>query len=234
MSGGLRVTLRRLGDLPEVEPSRWLGLREQATWEQLRSPKRRRDWLLGRWTAKEALRVALGTDVPRPRLQIVAAADGAPEAFVGGDRAPVDLSLTHRAGVAACVVAQRKGLGCDLEVVEPRSPAFVQDWLTDTEQELVEAAGALAANLCWSAKESALKATREGLRRDTRSVVVTRADGLTAERAGDACAAWFRLVVEDRVTGRAHLGWWRRLDDLVLTVVGAPGPERPVVDASVA
>jgi 4'-phosphopantetheinyl transferase superfamily len=52
-------------------------------------------------------------------------------------------------------------VGCDLELVEPSSPGFVRDFLTDIEQGYVAAqsdfdARDAAANLLWSAKESAL------------------------------------------------------------------------------
>ena len=72
-------------------------------------------------------------------------------------------------------------IGCDLEMVEPRSDAFVADYFTIEEQALVARASAedrprLLA-LLWSAKESALKALHEGLRLDTRSVIVNPFDG---------------------------------------------------------
>ena len=81
-------------------------------------------------------------------------------------------------------------LGCDLELVEPRSDRFVADYLTAAEQQLVLGAGPerdLVANLIWSAKESALKVLRVGLRRDTRSVEVTL-DGWGAVTGSGAAA----------------------------------------------
>ncbi|WP_350310637.1 4'-phosphopantetheinyl transferase family protein [Amycolatopsis sp. RTGN1] len=52
-------------------------------------------------------------------------------------------------------------MGCDLELMEPRSDAFVRTWFTDRERDAVFAAETtrerfLRANLFWSAKESAL------------------------------------------------------------------------------
>ena len=112
------------------------------------------------------------------RIESRAAGDGAPELFVDGQPAEHGVSLTDRAGCAACLVADEPAaIGCDLELVEPRSDAFVRDYLTGPEADLVAAAGPardVAANLIWSAKESALKVLRTGLRRDTRSVEVTR------------------------------------------------------------
>lgn len=77
-------------------------------------------------------------------------------------------------------------MGCDLELIEARIPGFVGDFFTATEQRLIDSRPAgderdMAANLVWSAKESALKVLRTGLRRDTRTLEVTvaapRADG---------------------------------------------------------
>lgn len=68
-------------------------------------------------------------------------------------------------------------LGCDLELIEPHSDALVADYFTADEQAMV--ARTLAADrsrgldLLWSAKESALKGLRVGLRLDIRCVSVT-------------------------------------------------------------
>ena len=71
-------------------------------------------------------------------------------------------------------------LGCDLEIIEPRSDAFVADYFTTEEQALIARASAAdrprLLALLWSAKESALKALHEGLRLDTRCVIVSPFD----------------------------------------------------------
>jgi 4'-phosphopantetheinyl transferase len=102
--------------------------------------------------------------------------------------------------------------GCDLEQVEPRSAGFVSDFLTRAEASYVDNTvdPAEAANLIWSAKESALKVLRTGLRLDTREVEVTVQTGQTS--------GWSPLRV--RVPGGRRLpGWWRRGGEFVLTVV---------------
>ena len=73
--------------------------------------------------------------------------------------------------------------------------AFVADYFTPAEQALAHRAPSerdwqRVTNLIWSAKESALKVLRTGLRRDTRSVEVTLGDG-----DGDD---WVPLTVEER------------------------------------
>jgi 4'-phosphopantetheinyl transferase len=117
-------------------------------------------------------------------------------------------------------------LGCDLEVVEPRGDAFVADYLTAAERALVERAGpadrALAVALVWSAKESALKALRTGLRLDTRDVAVEPAGPLPGEPI--PAGRWWPLAVRHPAGGRVFAGWWRRDADRVATVVAAPAP----------
>ena len=102
--------------------------------------------------------------------------------------------MTDRADWAVCMVAPRGlAVGSDLELVEARTDAFVRDWFTPAERDLVlrrrdRATRDLLANLVWSAKESALKVLETGLRRDTRSVEVD-----VVETDGDE--RWARLVV---------------------------------------
>lgn len=153
----------------------WLTADEAARLAGFHIPKRRSDWRLGRWTAKQAvarrLRISRLSDI-----EIRSAPSGAPEAFFAGRPADLSLSISHRAQVALCATAPPgEALGCDLELVEPRSDAFLADYFTPAEQALVARSsdrfGMLA--LLWSAKESALKALRTGLRLDTRSVAVS-------------------------------------------------------------
>jgi len=212
-----------------LEPSLgegWLTAHEQVTLARLHVAKRRSDWLLGRWTAKRALAAHLGCVSQLARLEIRAAESGAPEAFLDGRAVPLTLSLSHAAERGLCAVAAAGvALGCDLERIEPRSRAFVADYFTDEEQRLIAAAPASdradIVTLLWSAKESALKALREGLRLDTRSVAAT----ITGECA---CDGWYPLSVRHGDSGRIFRGWWRRDDGCVLTIVGDPGPRPPI------
>ena len=210
------------------EDDGWLKPDERVRLATLQVPARRADWRLGRWTAKHAVAAFLGAGFEA--VEIRAAPDGAPEALLGGEPAPVSLSFSHRAGRAACAVAPAgTALGCDLELVEPRSAAFVRDYLTPAEQALVEAAPEMdhpfLVNLIWSAKESALKALRTGLRLDTRSVEVRLPEDGGSE-------GWRPLAVHARETGEDFAGWWRRDGGWVLTLAASPPPEipRPLLD----
>ena len=178
-----------MGDAPADDA--WLSPREAAWASRMRFPKRRTEFRLGRWTAKTALAVYLGrgrSPEDLRAIEIDRAPDGAPRALVDGHPAPAYLTMTDRADQAVCLVGPPgTALGCDLEIVEPRSDAFVADFLTAAEQGLVAAAGKdrdLLANLVWCGKESALKVLRTGLRRDTRSVEVSFPGGGAPRRLG--------------------------------------------------
>ena len=195
----------------------WLTATESRHAEGMRYTKRRTDFLLSRWTLKLAVSRVLGwpdDDAVLARIEGRTARDGAPELFVDGQPTGHGISLTDRAGCAACLVADGPAaIGCDLELVEARSDAFVNDYLTERERDLVTAAGPardVAANLIWSSKESALKVLRTGLRRDTRSVEVTVEDLTPPEHA------WSPLQVR-AVEGLTFGGWWRRSGSFVLT-----------------
>lgn len=216
----------RVADVPMHNG--WLSARELRVFGRLRLAPRRQQWRLGRWTAKQALRqVVAGALSDVRRLEIIAAADGAPEAFLDQRPLPVSISITHRDAVSACLVGPRSvELGCDLERVEPRTDLFVQDFFTEDEQAMVwntepSLRDALKV-LIWSAKESALKVARTGLRRDTRSVAV-----IVNDLDDPAPATWRTLGVRDIERAVTMTGWWCRRDELVLTVVVRGGPKVP-------
>jgi 4'-phosphopantetheinyl transferase len=125
--------------------------------------------------------------------------------------------------VAFCAVASAgAALGCDLELVEARSAAFAADYFTAEEQALV--AGVPAADrmrlitLIRSAKESVLKALREGLRLDTREIAV-----FPQLSGGEA---W--LPLECHSASRRSQGWWQRDGMPVRTLVADPPPDAPI------
>jgi 4'-phosphopantetheinyl transferase len=201
------------------ESNDWLGTRERDHVRTLTFLKRRADWRLGRWAAKCAIaalqNIPLHADL-LAAIEICPAPSGAPEVLLHDNPADVSISITHRSGIAICALALSSvRLGCDLEVIEPHSAAFVADYFTLEEQELIEQASSAdrwrVVALLWSAKESALKALREGLRRDTRSVIVH--PGNHPFREG-----WKSLQV-DSIEGESFYGWWREVNGAVQTVV---------------
>lgn len=201
-------------DLPARDD--WLTASERCALAALRLEKRRTEWRMGRWAAKQAVQLCLpvGMDV----VEVYAAPDGAPEVRVP-DRVAPAISISHRERLALCA-ATSSGLrlGCDVETIEPRSRNFIVDYFTCAEAERVLAAQAaeraVLANLCWSAKEAALKVLRVGLRFDTRTVEVALPD-----RTETHC--WQQLHV--RAAKACFQGAWRQHDGCVQTVL-ADGP----------
>lgn len=201
----------------------WLGPRERLVLAVLRVDKRRRDWRLGRCAAKDA--VAAWLAVPAERVEILAAPDGAPGAYIDGEPAPVSVSISHRAERALAVVANAGcEVGCDLEVIEPRSDAFVGEWLNATERAVVEAAAGgerhRLANLMWTAKEAAAKVRREGLRLDLRHAVTELHD------VEDSTQPWHPMSVSWQ-EGPTIAGWWREEPGWVMAVASEPPPAPP-------
>lgn len=225
----------------------WLSASEQAHFASFRFPKRRSDWRLGRWTVKCAVAACLKLSFDHEaltRIEIRASHSGAPEVFLSGVPAPLSISLTHRAGIAACAIGpSRTTLGCDLEIVEPRSDAFLADYFTAAEQQLMAQASVAdrdrATNLLWSAKESALKAIGMGLRLDARAVVVSMVEGLSFSEpkrpapvknpvAGRSATDLWHAMQVDHQGGQEFQGWWQQTGPLLRTLVAWPAPKQPV------
>jgi 4'-phosphopantetheinyl transferase len=203
--------------------NQWLNANEILRLNALRIPKRRADWRLGRWTAKHAVAACLNLPTEPSSLadiEIRAASSGAPEVFLHDEPAEIAISLSHSSGTALCTLAPPGvTFGCDLETVEPRSDAFVADYFTVDERNLIARSSKqerpLLLALLWSAKESALKALRVGLRFDTRCMSVSPVDDWHSTDNPDA---WRSLSV-CYSGGMVFHGCWRIQDHLVRTVV---------------
>jgi 4'-phosphopantetheinyl transferase len=225
----------------------WLSSKELLRLGGMRVPKRRVEWRLGRWTAKHAVAAYLeiySDPQGLATIEIWPAASGAPEVFLANKRAAVTISLSHRDGIAACAVAPpAAALGCDLEVIEPRSDAFVADYFTSQEQALVAQASAAdrprLLALLWSGKESALKALGVGLRLDTRCVIVSAAGPIPSRDENgdlddpslalrtDHADSWHPLRV-NYSNGRLFHGWWQHTGTFLKTLVADPPPAPPI------
>lgn len=216
----IRWLVQSAGDIPGSDD--WLSDDERARILQLRTSKRRNDWRLGRWTAKRLLASFLaetGRQAALSAVEIYARPDGSPAAVLDGEPLPVSISLSHSHGVALCALcAPEVALGCDLELVEPRAPEFLEDYFTAAEkafvQQLAPGERALFATLIWSGKESALKALCEGLRRDTRSVEVLPG-------SPDGEGEWRPLAVRGAGSPQIFHGWWRPHPPHILTIVAS-------------
>jgi 4'-phosphopantetheinyl transferase len=207
--------------------------------------KRRRDWLLGRWTAKRLLQSHVarraGTWLPLDTFVIASDPDGAPRVIV--DSSPnlqsaicnLQLSISHCNGNAFCAISDRTylALGADIERVAPRAPEFAADYFTPRELAQVAASPAnerdAIVTLIWSAKEAGLKALRLGLTVDTRRISIE-----LGQRYG-AAPAWSPLAVHSTLpraesVGGIH-GWWWRVGEYALTLALLRKGHSPVGNA---
>ena len=226
----------------------FLSASERRAYAALRFPKRRHEWLLGRWTAKQLLQQSLEPyrGLPLPAISVNADPDGAPYLSVDGEgRLPASLSISHRSGRAFCALSPgvSPSIGADIERIEPRAAAFVNDFFTKTEADRVwacpQAARDTLVTVIWSAKEAVLKALREGLRMDTRSVEVGQVPGIeipalaatqephpstAMKRVGDGASdlQWQPIAVACSAPGvLRYAAWWRPEGDSVLTMAAA-------------
>ncbi len=210
-------------------PEGLLSSVEEARFRSLTREKRRRDWLLGRWTAKHlaAYYIELVTG-RRPALRdivITADPDGAPRLrSQNGYASIVDrlaISISHSHDHAFCALTAAPGYvpGADIEYVEPRDPGFATDFFTDAEIARVRhappSAQPLLTTVIWSAKEAALKSLRCGLTVDTRQIVC-----LPDEPAVDG---WAPVMVQccPELNAQVNRGWWRQMGRFVLTLATA-------------
>jgi 4'-phosphopantetheinyl transferase len=194
----------------------WLSSEEQKINAKFRYLKRRNDWRLGRWTAKQAIVAYQGRSASSiPMLEIRSAKDGAPEAFQNSEPAPVSISISHSRDRGFCAVSSKSTLvGCDLEWIEPREENFERDYFTPEENSWVLRAPLekmLSINLIWSAKEACLKVLRTGLSRDTRSICI-HPDFREPE------SSWNSWTANCLESSRIFHGWWRSADGYVYTI----------------
>ncbi len=209
--------LQNLNDCPG--DNFWLGEQEKAILNNLRFTKRRSDWRLGRWTAKQAINSFLKTEashLQHSEIEILADPDGAPKSYLKKKRAPFSISISHSHNVAMCALNPTdKSIGCDIEFIEARDEKFVADYFTKEEMDWVrnvdENIKSIVSNLIWSAKESSLKVLKEGLRLDTRTVNISPCK-IEKTNNWQALEIWINESIE-------YFGWWKIMDGFILTIV---------------
>ena len=219
----VRYTIQDQDQVPDSP--HWLTRDERARYEGFRFDKRRRDWLSGRWAAKTALLEISGLpEGDINRFEIASAPSGAPLPRLDGRPYGARISLSHSNDRAFCTISRETTeLGCDIELVEPRSEVFVETYFNESERERVERTSPLLRNSLvtkiWSAKESTLKALHTGLNADTRSVEVIDDGDCAGQGWGIA-----RTVVEE--AGEFSC-LWRHDGDFMLTIATRDPVETP-------
>lgn len=175
-----------------------LSRRERVEWYELNCNQRRRaEWLRGRAAVKDAVRLLLrrheDSEVFPADIEIATDERGAPRVRLPGDEekpAPV-ISIAHTGEVAIGVAAESHHAGVGVDIEQPRSlPAdFGETALAPEERHLANGSDSRLLAL-WCAKESAAKASGEGIGGNPQRFVIRAFDQDTglAElcRAADA------------------------------------------------
>ena len=227
MSPAVYWTLVDAAQLPLEPYQDFLSQPESHRLSSLRFPKRRNEWLLGRWASKRLVQsLSPYKDYRLNEIEIHNAPDGAPYILhPGGAIPPTKLSISHSDQFALCVFApcQDFRIGADIEKVEPRSEGFIEDYFTAAEQEMIglfpSPLRQTAVNLVWSMKESMLKALGVGLHWNTRKVEVRQINGLFPLEKMPGI--WLKMELGDfQDDQRQWAGWWQCRGDFVITVAG--------------
>ncbi len=214
-------------------PTGLLSRQEMAVFSRLKTEKRKRDWLLGRWTAKHLIQAVVAQQegsptIPFNTFSVLAGEDGAP--LIHSSQPAVEskwtISISHAGGNAFCALVERPywPLGADIERIEQRSSQFVADYFTAEEQTLVYQAQpdeqAEVVTAVWSAKEAALKAIHQGLKVDTRCVACLIQP--QTDNPSDWAAFEIKWDSQRIPDGPPLTGWRRRWDEFVLTMAVQP------------
>jgi 4'-phosphopantetheinyl transferase EntD len=138
-------------DYARDDKEEWFTHEELSIASSFKLPKRRDEWLLSRYAAKQlALRLGIATDprdvrVERPRL------------VIGGVPSEWYVSLSHSASYAAAAI-DRSPIGVDIQVVRELSDAATHLFLSDAETAEMHRCTLPNAILhFWCAKEAAWK-----------------------------------------------------------------------------
>jgi phosphopantetheine--protein transferase-like protein len=190
-----------LGELAAPALQRYLSAVEQIRFRELKTDKRRIEWLAGRIAAKRLIRELKfcheGAIVPYNAIEILPDELGAPRVRVVGEQGPWPLiSISHSAGVAAAMLSAQPHLvpGIDVEQIETRDASFGATYFTDAERAAAKAAPDADTTLTaiWAVKEGILKALGIGARVDLREIKVSHERGNT-----------WRVVLEGEARARA-------------------------------
>lgn len=241
--------LRSFADHPTLArrepPLDWLQQEERARWQALPTARRQREWLLGRWTAKQLVRQVVeeqtGLRLELAQIRVAYGASGAPVAYFPriGERgsqsgarpsaAQHAISLSHSGDYAFCALSRQAGVevGVDIERIEEgtwqgtHNPFTKTEWLSlrDAPREALP----LLLTVLWGAKEALLKAKGQV----STNPQHVWCEGLSLPPILEGWHA-LRLQSELLVAGERAQGWWALHDmyALVIVTVQQAAPER--------
>jgi 4'-phosphopantetheinyl transferase len=198
----------------------WLSPTEFTHQQSFRFPKRKEDWLSGRWVAKSLL-YKTSEHLQNCQLSdfsIENYADGSPLVIRNGEILPGSISISHRSGFASAAWSPdlNDKIGIDLEMIEPKPASFIEDYFTINEKNLVYQQKPedqpVISSLIWSAKEAVMKALQTGLRIDTRQIEIRMP--FTLEKKD-----WNSLEISNYPGGyQSAYVFWKRTESMIITL----------------
>jgi phosphopantetheinyl transferase len=163
--------------------------------------KRRRDWLMGRIAAKEAVRAWVlardGIALLPADIQISSGAEGQPFADIlsyDGLSVPF-ISIAHSNGAAVAAAADRP-VGADFEYLASVDPALLAEGGFSLEERAAFGSSPEALLSGWCAKEAAAKAAGTGLTGRPKTFVVTPAAGGALVRRPDGTEVSVQIAAQ--------------------------------------
>lgn len=148
-------------DLTNLPPADGiLSPQEQTYYQTLRFPKRRTEWLGGRFALKQVVgRILSVSDLTQ--TEVLPQESGKPKLLVGGKPVKLAYSITHSNGFAvAAASADEKLIGIDLEKIEHRISAWKTDFFHPSE---LTGDGDDFLTALWTQKEALVKLLGTGL-----------------------------------------------------------------------
>ena len=158
----------------------WLGAAERHELENLRDAGRRRQWLAGRWLAKQLIREAF--DIAEPAHIDIFTRDERgrgvrPRVTTRLHELRLSLSISHtELGVlVALSKTNRLSIGVDLAPRQiPAADGFWRLWFTPFERQWMEHDAENRTGVVWAAKEAIYKAANQGQSWNPRHLEVRR------------------------------------------------------------
>ncbi len=145
----------------------WLGADEHGEYDRLHDANRRRQWLAGRWLAKQLMLHAAGAD-DLAEWQILTRSQRGqgvrPQVFRRGRELDWTLSISHsdRGVLVAMASDPAVCVGVDLATSVPASAAFRRLWFTPAEQRWLADDPQRRTRVLWTIKEATYKVAHAG------------------------------------------------------------------------
>lgn len=160
--------------------------REIFCWQKIRVPKRKKEWLLGRYTAKLLLQSYLQKDYNNEILltdvELLSKPNTKPELEIQGKHiVNTDLSLSHTANIAVAAITTKENfkVGVDIEKTRKLDEKVCKYFLSDVELAQIKnnpLEKDRLITILWTLKEATLKALRIGLNGSLKGITIDISD----------------------------------------------------------